>query len=256
MERHSSFLGNPYSFIRVTLVNHLNSSIINHIFFDLDHTLWDFEANSIETLGELYAEFKLYSIADADAQYFIDRYVYHNEKLWTLYRENKVSKGRLRKARFELALKDVNVEDKALAKRLGEAYLAQCPMKTKLMDGSIEILESLAGIYRLHIMSNGFHKTQLIKLKESKLDVYFEEVITSERASAKKPNPKMYHFATELTKAPKEGTIMIGDNLDVDVKGALDFGWEAIHYNPKGIGHSYPQVRHLNELESLLIKRG
>jgi putative hydrolase of the HAD superfamily len=229
---------------------------IKHIFFDLDHTLWDFEANSIETLGEMYAHFEIDQKTTVNREYFINRYVYHNENLWDLYRQNKVTKARLRDARFLLALNDVGIEDKEMARKMGDFYLDFCPRKTKLMDGTIELLEELKGNYHLHILSNGFHETQLIKLKESKLDSYFNEVITSERAQAKKPNYPIYDFATKVTEAPKDGTLMIGDNLEIDVVGAINFGWDAIHFNPAGIEHEYQHVRSIPELLPLIVERG
>jgi HAD superfamily hydrolase (TIGR01549 family) len=123
------------------------------------------------------------------------------------------------------------------------------------MDGAIEVLEALSKNFYLHILSNGFHETQLIKLRESKLQNYFVEVITSERAQAKKPNRAIYDFASKVTQAPKEGTLMIGDNLPIDVEGAINYGWKAIHFNPSGVDHSYDQVTDLKALLPLIIER-
>lgn len=204
----------------------------------------------------MYSQFELQNTTEADRDYFIARYVHHNERLWDLYRQNQITKGRLRKARFELALRDVGVENKALAKRMGDVYLDQCPRKTRLMDGAIELLDALKGNYRMHILSNGFHETQLIKLRESKLEQYFDEVITSERASAKKPNPRIYDFAVKVTDARGNDNLMVGDNLEIDVKGAIDYGWEAVHFNPSKEQHDFPQIHNLKELLVWLGKRG
>lgn len=228
-----------------------------HIFFDLDHTLWDFESNSIEALNELYARYGLAERTNSpSAEAFIARYVHHNERMWGLYRENRMSKGRLRKARFEAVLSDFGLNDKRLAKEIGEAYLDVCPRKTKLNDGALEVLEDLKNDHVLHILSNGFHETQLLKLEASGLAPYFTHVITSERASAKKPQKRMYEFAEKLTGAPKASTLMIGDNLDIDVAGALDFGWKAVHYNERADRSDDRVVHRLVDLIGLIRGEG
>lgn len=204
----------------------------------------------------MYLHFKLDERSKTSQAYFISRYVYHNEHLWDLYRQNKVTKARLRKARFELALNEVGIDDKAMAKEMGDFYLDTCPRKTKLMDGATEVLDELSKDFHLHILSNGFHETQLIKLRESKLEDYFVEVITSERAQAKKPNRAIYDFASKVTQAPKKGTLMIGDNLPIDVEGAINYGWEAIHFNPSEVDHTYDQVKDLRSLLPLIVERG
>lgn len=228
---------------------------LKHIFFDLDHTLWDFHSNSLEALAELYIMFSLEERApNFSSKHFIDRYVFHNERMWAMYREDRMSKSRLRKARFEYALRDMRIEDKKLAKEIGNAYLDVCPRKTKLNEGAIEVLEALKGKYIMHILSNGFHETQLIKLEQSGLMHYFQHIITSEKAAAKKPNKRMYEYAQVHTGALPDETLMIGDNLEIDVIGALDYGWDAIHYNPIGAEHEHKSVKTLLEILDLLLK--
>lgn len=170
--------------------------------------------------------------AYAKREFFVERYVFHNDRMWDLYRQNKMSKSRLRKARFEAALQDIHVNDKRLAKLLGEAYLEICPRKKKLNEGALQVVQALSKNHVLHILSNGFHETQHIKLRESGLAPYFSEVITSERAGARKPNYGIFAFAERLTSAAKSHSMMVGDDYNIDIKGAIDFGWKAIHYNP------------------------
>jgi len=228
---------------------------IKHIFFDLDHTLWDFHSNSLETLAEIYRIFELEKRApDFSSSHFIDRYVFHNERMWGLYRQDRMSKSLLRKARFEYALRDIRIEDKMLAKEMGNSYLEICPRKTRLNEGAIEVLELLKDKYALHILSNGFHETQLIKLEQSGLTHYFQQIITSEKAAAKKPNKRMYDYAQVHTGALPGESLMVGDNLEIDVVGALNYGWDAIHYNPDGDKHEYRSVKALLEIPELLLK--
>lgn len=226
----------------------------SHIFFDLDHTLWDFDANSRETLKELYDEFDLENKLTARSKDdFVERYIMHNERMWDLYRQNKISKGRLRKARFEAVLQDFGLVDKRLAKVIGEEYLKACPQKTKLNDHALEIVRELSSNFELHILSNGFHETQLTKLSASGLAPYFKEVITSERASAKKPQVRMFTFAEKVTGAPKSESLMIGDHVDIDVVGAIQFGWDAVHFNEFDERHDYPSVKKLDELGPMIL---
>ncbi|MEX2595804.1 MAG: YjjG family noncanonical pyrimidine nucleotidase [Salibacteraceae bacterium] len=230
---------------------------IQHIYFDLDHTLWDFDANSLETLGELYALFDLYERSNGlDESFFTSRYLHHNERMWAMYRENRISKSRLRSSRFESALRDMRIEDKNLAKKLGNAYIEICPKKQKLKPGVHEILELLSERYDMSILSNGFQESQLTKLSVTKLDRFFVEVITSERASAKKPNPRIFQFANTLTKVDKAHSLMIGDNLEIDVRGAESYGWKAIHFDESADQNSAGTINNLMHLKQLLIKGG
>ncbi|HAW19751.1 MAG TPA: noncanonical pyrimidine nucleotidase, YjjG family [Flavobacteriales bacterium] len=229
---------------------------VQHIYFDLDHTLWDFEANSRETLGELFDQFEIGQLCKAKKSEFIDRYVHLNNKYWALYRENRISKARLRTVRFESTLKDFGIANKPLSRAIGKKYVDLCPTKTKLNDGAIELLNLLKDKYPLHILSNGFHEVQLVKLASSGLDVYFDHVITSEMANAKKPNPRIFQFANKKCQATADESLMIGDNLEIDVRGAVDFGWKAIHYNPSKIGHELVSVDSLMDISTLLVERG
>lgn len=229
-----------------------------HIFFDLDHTLWDFDANSLETLKELFEIYKLATIARIDnPDFFLSRYMHHNERLWAMYRENRISKSRLRSARFEAALRDIGLNEKSLAKKMGDSYLEICPRKEKLKDGALEIIASLAEVYELHILSNGFHESQIMKLEVSGLAPFFTEVITSERANAKKPDRRIFAFAEGLTKAEPAKTWMVGDNLDIDIKGAKTAGWNAIHFNDRDASKAegIVTIHALNELSSFFLER-
>lgn len=227
---------------------------LQHIFFDLDNTLWDFDANSRETLHELFDSFQLASQTKESSSYFVERYLFHNERFWDLYRQNRISKSRLRRVRFEEALADIGITDRQFAHKVGEAYLDQCPRKTKLIDGAVEVLHFLKDSYNLHILSNGFQDTQLTKLSVSGILSCFNEVVTSERASSKKPQKRIFDYALQAIKATSSQCLMIGDNLEIDIKGAVDNGWLAIHYNPARIAHEHKSVGELRELMGLLGK--
>ncbi|MBT3612183.1 MAG: noncanonical pyrimidine nucleotidase, YjjG family [Flavobacteriales bacterium] len=227
--------------------------MIKDIFFDLDRTLWDFEASSHETLLELCISHNLSDKGIADYEAFIKNYKIHNDKLWELYRVDKISQKDLRRERFQRTLADYNIEDVTLAEKIGEDYVATCPKKNKLFPHTIEVLNYLSVKYKLHIITNGFHEVQHIKLKHAGLSSYFDKIITSEQVGVKKPNPKIFKYA--LQQANAEECIMIGDDLEVDVLGAEQMGIQGIFFNPNKTKHNTDIVHEifcLSELKALL----
>ena len=211
--------------------------MIKHIFFDLDRTLWDFETNSHETLLELCNTYQLNAIGVDDYDDFIRTYKNHNAKLWDLYRVDKISQKDLRRERFQKTLADFGINDFTLSEKIGEDYIKICPRKNKLYPFAIEILDYLKEKYSLHIITNGFDKTQHTKLKHSNLTPYFDQIITSEKTGVKKPNPAIFAHALKLAKATKEESVYIGDDLVVDILGCQDFGMKGIYFNPEKKEH-------------------
>lgn len=228
-------------------------SNVKHIFFDLDRTLWDFESNSTEALRDLFDEFDLGAKGNAPVDQFVKRYKFHNDVVWDLYRANKISKGRLRKERFKRALIDIGIDDNALTNQMSKTYMEIAPTKSKLVEGARETLDALAGNYKMHLLTNGFQKAQTTKLKVCDIAHYFDHVITSERASARKPDPRMYEFAMNCSKAKPDESLMIGDHYEIDILGAKGAGWSVIHFNVDGDEHDLPAVKELKELIGLLL---
>lgn len=228
---------------------------IEHVFFDLDRTLWDFETNSEATLKELFQEFELNSkLGITDAQ-FIHEYKRINEIFWEDYRNGVIEKKDLRYGRFETALRFFDYNDKPLAAQIGELYISRSPRKTGLIDGAIEVLEYLKPKYQLHIITNGFEEVQHIKMQSSGLDGYFRQHITSEGAGAKKPSRIIFDHAAQLAQSAADNSVMIGDHFEADIEGALNVGWKAIFYEPeqpKADGTDYVHIHHLTELLDIL----
>ena len=208
-----------------------------HIFFDLDRTLWDFETNSNKTLLQLIDRFSLLKKGVDIPENFIRKYKIHNERLWDLYRIDKIKKEDLRGKRFLLTMQDYGIDDFQLAEDFGLAYIEESPYKTELFPFSFEVLEYLKEKYILHIITNGFEEVQHIKLEASKLHAYFDVIITSEQVGVKKPNPRIFEFALEKANALAKESMMIGDDLKVDVLGAKKAGMTAIYFNPKKTKH-------------------
>ena len=228
---------------------------MKHIFFDLDRTLWDFEKNSHTTLLQLISHFNLTEKGIDTAENFIKKYKIHNAKLWDLYRDDKINKKELRSKRFLMALAEYGIDDKDLAEQFGLAYIKQSPLKTGLSPFSYEVLSYLKNKYTLHIITNGFEEVQHIKLAAADLKKYFDVVVTSEKAGVKKPNAKIFEFALEQANAKAEQSIMIGDDLVVDVLGAEKVGMQGIYFNPNKEEHKLEVVHEifcLSELMTLL----
>jgi putative hydrolase of the HAD superfamily len=222
-----------------------------HIYFDLDRTLWDFEANALETFRDIFEKYKLQHIFDS-FEAFHQTYKKHNEKLWLDYREQKITKQDLRNRRFVLTLNEFGVEDDKLAQQLGDDYIALSPQKTRLFPGTHEVLDYLTEKqYKLHIITNGFNEVQFIKLKNSKLEHYFSKVVTSENAGAQKPHPEIFHYALSSVHARKQESLMIGDDLTGDIIGAKKYGIDQVFCNFIGQQHKEQPTYEIDDLRKL-----
>lgn len=203
-----------------------------HLFFDLDHTLWDFEANSRQTLEELYHRFELKIRGINDFDLFHRNYLVHNDKLWDRYRNGYIRVDELRWKRMWLSLLDFKIADESLAREMGVQFLELLPTRKLLFPHTREILDYLTEKnYQLHLITNGFEKTQHGKLKSSGLDKYFRAVITSEGSNSLKPHKEIFEYAFQKAGADPEQSIMIGDTVDVDILGAINAGIDQVHVN-------------------------
>lgn len=226
-----------------------------HLFFDLDHTLWDFETNSRETLRELHHAEDLISRGIPDATDFIDAYEEVNHGLWRRYEAGHIDRHVLRVLRFRNTLLRFGVKDEVLATRLGHDYLAMTPKRTALMPGARQLLTDLSAHYRIHIITNGFHEVQQEKIASSGLGHHFDLVLSSEMAGAKKPDARIFSVALDRTKAKAEESLMIGDSVPADIEGARGAGWDQAHFAPNGGGDAeatYVLAR-LDDLRAILL---
>jgi putative hydrolase of the HAD superfamily len=203
-----------------------------HLFFDLDHTLWDFEANSRATLIGLYESLKLKDRGVHDFDLFHKNYLKHNDKLWERYRKGFIKQEELRTKRMWLSLLDFKIADEALTKEMSVQFLDLLPTRNLLFPYTNEILNYLTEKgYTLHLITNGFEKTQHSKLEHSGLTAYFKEVITSEGSNSLKPNKEIFEYAFHKSGAKPEESIMIGDTIEVDILGAINAGIDQVHVN-------------------------
>ena len=230
--------------------------VYKHLFFDLDHTLWDFEANSRQTLAEMYTKMDLKHRGIDDFQRFNTNYSIHNEKLWQRYRKGFIKTEELRWKRMWLTLLDFKIGDEKLAREMGLVFLDLLPTRKLLFPYAIEILHYLTKKnYVLHLITNGFEKTQHAKLKNSGLDVFFNEVITSEGSNSLKPQKAIFDYALQKTNATAKESIMLGDDIEADIAGARDAGLDQVFINH--LNRSLPvipptyTVNSLKELENI-----
>ena len=205
---------------------------IKHLFFDLDRTLWDFETNSFNELVNLYHCHNLHQKGISLSEEFVKVYKKINEKCWERYRENTLSKENLRFERFKQTLEYFGIYDLELSIKIGDDYVKNSPYRTILIPNAIELLSELQPNYKLHIITNGFQEVQHVKINQSGLAKFFTIVVTSEMARAKKPNPLIFNYALEKAGANLENSVMIGDDLNTDIKGAVNVGMKSIYFNP------------------------
>lgn len=227
-----------------------------HLFFDLDHTLWDFDANARMTLQQLHIDLQLPEKGINDFDRFHKNYLAHNERLWAQYRTGHIKQDELRLKRMWLALLDFNIDDRELAMQMNELFLQLLPTRTILFPDTIPVLQYLqAKGYGLHLITNGFEETQHAKLKSSGLAPFFKVVVTSECSNSLKPQKEIFEYALQKTGASIDESLMIGDALDVDVAGAFSVGMDAVHVNynrvEQDIKPTYT-IYHLKELKKFL----
>jgi putative hydrolase of the HAD superfamily len=227
-----------------------------HLFFDLDHTIWDFEMNSKETLLDLHNKYNLTAKGITDFDAFFDQYSIHNHRLWDRYTKGFIKQEELRWKRIYLSLLEYKIADEKLSREMSFDYLDILPNKKNLFPYTIEILEYLkAKGYQMHLITNGFESVQFKKIENSNLAPYFKEVITSEASNSLKPNKEIFEYALQKSNAKLAESIMIGDNESADIQGAINIGMDSVFVNHINAVPTVPAtytITHLKELETIL----
>jgi putative hydrolase of the HAD superfamily len=223
-----------------------------HLFFDLDHTLWDFEQNASECLVELFDAFNL-SASGITFDQFFSAFSVTNQSLWHQLEQQLITHDYLRRVRFKASLAALNVtisEDKSV--KINDGFLEMLPYKKGLINGCMEVLETLQGKYSMHILSNGFQEVQLKKIQNSGLASFFDRIITNELAGARKPDPQIFDFALKNSGASVPDSLMIGDNYEADITGALNAGWDVIHFHEEKRESDDSRYVHVDRLQKIL----
>jgi putative hydrolase of the HAD superfamily len=225
---------------------------VTHVFFDLDHTLWDYQANSRRTLADLVHHFGLTEYVSPEK--FIESYEKVNEKLWHKFNTNQIDKEYIRKYRFAMVLQKLKVYIKHEPEELTEYFVNNCSIKSTLMPHTLDALNHLHTKYPMAIITNGFQESQFPKLKASGLEKYFDHVVVSDTIGFRKPDERIFQHAMNLLNAKPHTSVMIGDNPKTDIRGAEAAGMKAIFYNPTGKRKSVTQweIQSLHELVGIL----
>lgn len=222
-------------------------SEIEHVFFDLDHTLWDFERNSALAFKAIFSKQKI----EIDVDDFLQVYKPINFRYWELYRNNSVTKEALRYGRLKESFDSLRFEAcDATINLIADDYIEYLPNNNHLLEGSVEVLDHLSKTYKLHIITNGFEEVQQRKMVNSGILDFFQTITTSEEAGVKKPHPEIFEKALQKSKALPQRSVMIGDNLEADIIGASQFGLHAIYLRAEDqvSQDQFPQIQKLKEL--------
>ena len=222
------------------------------ILFDLDHTLWDFETNSHETLQELYHQHKLESRGVDSFTSFYDTFVEINTRLWEHYDLGKINRETIRFERFHGILEKLGIDDTPLSLRLSDEYVTLSPKKSALLPNAKEVLEYLHPRYPMTIVTNGFEDVQFTKMNSSGLSSYFKNVVTSARAGHKKPSKEIFEFALSESGFQSHEAVMIGDNLLTDIGGAHNASVDTVFFNPHKISHEEKPHFEIHDLKQLM----
>lgn len=225
------------------------------LFFDLDHTLWDFDKNAEETLDELFYKYRFDTLLGLqNSSTFIKTYTRNNHRLWAMYHHGKIDRISLRKARFENTFIDLGIDPSHFPTDFEKDYLQICPTKPHLFPYTHETLTYLQKRYTLHLITNGFKEASETKVNACGLRKYFKTFVISELVGISKPDSKIFEHAVNHAATQKERSIMIGDNVDADIRGALRYGMDAVYFNPlkEAKPNDIPfQIHCLSELQSI-----
>ena len=228
-----------------------------HLFFDLDHTLWDHNTNSKISLEEVYQQFDLQSLGVPSPIQFYLKFNEINHQLWDKYEAGRISQPELRHSRFRLIFSQLGVDNHSLCDEISDVYINISSQKHHLLPNAHDTLEYLFPKYPMHIITNGFDEIQSVKMNAGKITHFFKEVITSQNSGYKKPDSRIFEYALKKIKAVPQECLMIGDSFQSDIVGATRAGIDAVFFNPDqrnqdiSIKPKY-EIRDLGELRGIL----
>lgn len=222
-----------------------------HIIFDLDHTLWDFDANCKMALEELYLSHELEKLNAFDVEQLIEKYIEVNARLWNNHHQGLETKENIRHKRFIYTFDELGVAQQHLPSTLNAEFMALCPTKGQLIEGAKDLLDYLSDKYQLHILTNGFKESQYIKMECAGISSYFDQVVIAEECDMAKPQKEIFDFLLSNAGGLPSNSIMIGDDLMVDVLGAKHAGLDHVYYNRYSQPHGEEIMYEINFLSAL-----
>lgn len=222
-----------------------------HIFFDLDHTLWDYDKNTFETITEIY---NLYNLSKLSISFdeFLTHFHEINNLLWDKFNHGLIDRYELRDNRFRLILQQLGVRESDIPNDIGETFLEIAPLKSSVVPFTHEVLEYLHPKYQLHIISNGFDDVQYKKLKASNIFHYFDKIITSDNSGYRKPQKEIFEFSMDVVGSSRSDSMFVGDNLDTDIQGAQNAQMDHIFYNPDKKDHTFQVTYEIQSLKEIM----
>jgi len=222
-----------------------------HLFFDLDHTLWDYATSSDETLRYLWRQYEL-GLKGVELDDFLDKFSEINGQLWDRFHAGEIGKDVIRTDRFPTIFSELLVQENHMAISMQHDYINVCPTKPYLIKGALEVLETLYDKYKLHIITNGFEEVQDTKLSSGRIKRFFDKVITSSLAGSQKPESEIFEYALREAGANKAESLMIGDNPISDIEGAYHAGIDQVFYNPDNLSCNITPTMEIKSLIELL----
>ncbi len=222
-----------------------------HVFFDLDHTLWDFETNSKQALTKIFEDNGLIEKGVSSFGKFHHKYQPINDRYWARYHNGFATKEQVRVGRFYDTLKEFGIDNRALAEIMATAYVELSPKMTALFPDAVEVLKYLQVKYKMHLITNGFAEVQWIKIEQSGLRPFFEHIIISEEVGTQKPDKAIFEIAMQRSGANTDDCIMVGDNYNTDIVGAKNAGIDQVFFNPGKNRKREPVTYEIIELKEL-----
>ncbi len=233
-----------------------------YFLFDLDRTLWDFNTNAkVSVFNNMDLHPSLSHISKED---FFHSYEKVNQVLWSEYEAGIITKDILRWRRFNDTFNLYGIDDREMAKSFGDGFITQMKNGKVLFPGTLELLNFIndnGG--KMAIITNGFKEAQRYKLNSSEIGAFFQEVIISEEVGYHKPSPEVFSICLEKLSGTsrnseewesiKKLTIMVGDDLNNDVKGGKNFGIDQFHFTSEKIGVATYEGNSLLILKKLLV---
>jgi putative hydrolase of the HAD superfamily len=223
-----------------------------HLFFDLDHTLWDFDRNTTEAIMEIYEIFNFSRWSFFSFNDFMQIFHEVNNYLWDKFNHGLIERMELRNKRFDMILSKLGVEENEIPSGIGDKYLELAPIKSGVIPHTYEVLEYLKPKYQLHIISNGFDDVQHSKLKASRIHDFFDVIVTSDSSGHRKPQKGIFEFAMANAGASASDALMIGDNIDTDILGAQNAALDHIFFNPNKVRHHHNVTYEIDSLKQLM----
>lgn len=233
----------------------MDKTRVQHIFFDLDNTLWDHRGNSELTLEQMFSDYQLHDKYQVSFNDWHQEFYDHNELLWDSLREGKITKDQLRQRRFQEPFDQVGIQEVGLGEEFENVYLQRMGHMKGTVAGAKELLAYLHPNYTLHIITNGFIEVSEDKLKNADLQQYITTLTCADEIGVRKPDPRIFELAMQKANAPKENSLIVGDDWIADIIGGTSFGWQAIFldcFNTENKLDQVPNIKSLVEIKDLL----